>query len=162
LNISQVGPVFLIREDKAMEKNLLDTALAAWRESSQDETLSERSRTALFAEVRSMEGAEGVFVPSVTRAWRWAFLGSVPVVAITAVLVLTGDHLQPLGTNPQLTASKVHGQVVFTLANGKTEHLIYRSTDPQSFDRSSAVKMAKNRYTEDATGGPALVFYKID
>jgi hypothetical protein len=51
---------------------------------------------------------------------------------------------------------------VFTLANGKTEHLIYRSTDPQSFDRSSAVKMARNRYTEDATGGPTLVFYKID
>jgi hypothetical protein len=141
----------------------LDDALRAWRETSPEETLSGPARTALFSEVRSMgQGSEAAFVPGLTRAWRWAFLGSVPVVAVTAVLILSGDHLRPLGTNPQLTATKVHGQVVFTLDNGKTEHLMYRSTDPQSFDRSSAVKMARNRYTEDATGGPTLVFYKID
>lgn len=143
--------------------DILDDALTAWCESSQDETLSGPARTALFNEVRSMgQGSGGAFVPGLTRAWRWAFLGSVPVVAITAVLILTGDHVRQLGATPRLSAAKVHGQVVFTLANGKTEHLIYRSTDPQSFDRSSAVKMAKNRYTEDATGGPSLVFYKID
>jgi hypothetical protein len=61
-----------------------------------------------------------------------------------------------------LTAAKIHGQLVFTLANGKTDHLVYRSTDPQSFDRSEPVRMAGNKYTEDATGGPALVFYRID
>ena len=145
------------------KNDILDDALAAWRGASQDETLSGEARTALFSEVRSMgQGSGGAFVPSLTRAWRWAFLGSVPVVAITAVLILAGDHARPFRAAPQLSAAKVHGQLVFTLANGKTDHLIYRSTDPQSFDRSAAVKMARNRYAEDATGGPTLVFYKID
>jgi hypothetical protein len=145
------------------KNDILDDALAAWRGASQDETLSGEARTALFGEVRTMgQGIDQAFVPSLTRVWRWAFLGSVPVVAISAVLMLVGEHGQPISTRPQLSAAKVHGKLVFTLANGKTEHLIYRSTDPQSFGRSAAVKMARNRYTEDATGGPTLVFYRID
>jgi hypothetical protein len=149
-----------------MEKranDILDDALAAWREASQDEALAGPARTALFDEVRSMGRQPSVpFVPSIARAWRWAFLGSVPVVAIASVLLVTGDHVKHGVAAPQLSAAKVNGQLVFTLKNGKTEHLLYRSSDPQSFDRSPAVKMARNRYTEDATGGPTLVFYRID
>ncbi len=145
------------------KKDLLDDALTAWREASKDETLSGSARSALFNDVRSMgDGSNEAFVPGLTRAWRWAFLGSVPVVALTAVLMIAGDHSQQLETTPQLSAAKVNGQLVFTLANGKTDHLIYRSTDPQTFDRSAAVKMNRNRYSEDATGGPTLVFYRID
>jgi hypothetical protein len=145
------------------KQDILEDALAAWRESSRDETLSGTARTALFSEVRSIgEGTEEVFVPGLTRAWRWAFLGSVPVVALAAVLMLAGDHSRQLGVSPQLSAAKVNGQLVFTLANGKTDHMIYRSTDPQTFSQSAAVKMARNRYSEDATGGPTLVFYRID
>ena len=142
---------------------ILDDALAAWRETSKDETLSDTSRTGLFSEVRSMgDGSNEVFVPGLTRAWRWAFLSSVPVVALTVVLMVAGDDGTQVGTAPQLSAAKVHGQLVFTLDNGASNHLIYRSTDPQTFDRSDAVKMSRNRYTEDATGGPTLVFYRID
>jgi hypothetical protein len=145
------------------KQDILEDALAAWRESSEEETLSGPARTALFTEVRSIgEGTENAFVPSLTRAWRWAFLGSVPVVALAAVLMLAGDHSRQLAISPKLSAAKVNGQLIFTLANGKTDHLIYRSTDPQTFSRSAAVKMARNRYAEDATGGPTLVFYRID
>jgi hypothetical protein len=145
------------------DNEILDDALAAWRETSKDEALSGPARTALFSEVRSMgDGSNEAFVPGLTRAWRWAFLSSVPVVALTAVLMVAGDHGKQLGMPPQLSAAKVHGQLVFTLANGTTNHLIYRSTDPQTFDRSAAVKMARNRYSENATGGPTLVFYRID
>jgi len=145
------------------EKNdLLDDAIAVWRRTTTEETLSESAKTALFSEVRALaDGSDAAFVPSVTRAWRWAFLGSVPVVALATVLIMVGDRGRPTSA-PQLTASKVQGRLVFTLANGNTQHLLYRSTDPQSFSRASAVKMAQNRYTEDATGGPALVFYRID
>jgi hypothetical protein len=143
--------------------DILDEALTAWRETSREETLSESARSGLFNEIRSSAGSTAdAFVPSVTRAWRWAFLGSVPVVALAAVLMLAGDHGRRLVGGQRLSASKVDGQVVFTLANGKTDHMIYRSTDPQSFDRADAVKMSRNRYTENATGGPALVFYRID
>ena len=145
------------------KKDILDDAMTAWCGTSQDETLSGPARTALFSEVRSMgEGSDEAFVPSLTRAWRWAFLGSVPVVALTALLIVAGENGRTAGTAAHLSTAKVHGQLVFTLANGTTGHVIYRSTDPQSFDRSAAVKMARNRYTEDATGGPALVFYRID
>ena len=145
------------------KNEILDDALAAWRATSKDETLSSPARTALFSEVRSMgEGSNEAFDPGLTRAWRWAFLSSVPVVALTAVLMVAGDHGKQLAIAPQLSAAKVHGQLVFTLANGKTDHVIYRSTDPQTFDRSASVKMSRNRYSEDATGGPALVFYRID
>ena len=145
------------------KQDILDDALAAWRGASEDETLSGEARTTLFSEVRSMgQGSGGAFVPSLTRAWRWAFLGSVPVVAIATVLFVTGDRGREVASAPHLNASKVNGQLVFTLDNGKAEHLIYRSTDPQSFGRSTAVKMARNRYTEVATGGPTLVFYRVD
>jgi hypothetical protein len=142
---------------------ILDDALAAWRETSKDETLSGAARTSLFNEVRSMgDGSNEAFVPGLTRAWRWAFLGSVPVVALTAVLMVAGNHGKPLGTTPQLSAAKIDGRLVFSLNNGSATHMIYRSTDPQAFDRSAAVKMSRNRYSEDATGGPTLVFYRID
>jgi hypothetical protein len=144
------------------KNDILDDALAVWREASRDETLSRDARTTLFNEVRSMgQGSGGVFVPGLSPAWRWAFLSSVPVVALTALLLVNADHRKP-SAEPRLSAAKIDGQLVFTLANGKTEHLIYRSTDPQTFGGSTPVKMAANRYTEVATGGPTLVFYRID
>jgi hypothetical protein len=143
-------------------KDILDEALAVWRESNSDEALSPSARTALFDEVRALSGAtQAPFVPSLTRAWRWAFLGSVPTVALLAALMIVGGDRSTASAAP-LAAAKVSGQVVFTLANGKSDHLVYRSTHPQSFDRTAAVKMARNRYSEKATGGPNLVFYRID
>jgi len=145
----------------ARKQDILDDALNAWREESKDETLSGAARTALFTEVRSMsDGREAAFVPALTRAWRWAFLGSVPVVAIASALLVAGSH-QPM-TAAHLSAAKVDGQVIFTLANGNTNHIVYRSTDPQAFSKASAVKMSGNRFSDEATGGPNLVFYRID
>ena len=142
-------------------KDILDDALAAWRETSEDETLSGSARTNLFGDVRALgDASQAPFVPSLARAWRWAFLGSLPVVALTTVLMVAGDRGPAASSH--LAAAKVSGQVVFTLANGTAEHLVYRSTDPQSFNRTEAVKMARNRYSENATGGPTLVFYRID
>ena len=141
--------------------DILDRAVAAWRAGSTDESLSGSARSSLFDEVRGMgDSADAAFVPAVTRAWRWAFLGSVPVVALGFMLMVAGDrpHVSP----SRLSAAKVNGQVVFTLANGRTDHVICRSTDPQSFNRDGTVKMARNRYSENATGGPNLVFYRID
>lgn len=141
--------------------DILNDALAAWRATSEDETLSGSARNALFDGVCALgEADQARFVPSLTRAWRWAFLGSVPVVALSAVLMVAGDHKPAMGS--RLSAAKVDGQVVFSLANGRNDHLVFRSSDPQSFDRVVAVRMSQNRYAENATGGPSLVFYRID
>jgi hypothetical protein len=142
-------------------KDILDEALDAWRANADDEALSGAARTALFDSVRASDGADQApFLSGLTRAWRWVFLGSVPVVALSAVLFIAGDHRPATGS--RLAASKIDGQVVFTLANGRAEHLVYRSTDPQTLNRAAAVRMAQNRYSENATGGPTLVFYRID
>ena len=144
-----------------LPQDILDSAVAAWRAASNEESLSASARTALFDDVRGLsEPAQAPFVPGITRAWRWAFLGSVPVVALASVLMVVGDH-RPVA-EAHLAASKIDGTVVFTLPNGNSDHLLYRSTDPHAFNRSAAVKMARNRYTENATGGPTLVFYRID
>jgi hypothetical protein len=140
---------------------ILDDAIAAWRAQSEDETLSGAARTALFDEVRAMaDGREATFIPALTRAWRWAFLGMVPVLAIASVLIVATDR--STSTVARLSAAKVDGQVVFTLANGRNAHFVRRASNPQALDRVSAVKMAGNRYTDEATGGPNLVFYRID
>jgi hypothetical protein len=144
------------------KNDILDQAVAAWRERTPAETLSSTARTNLFSEIQSGEERSGLgFVPSIARAWRWAFLGSVPVVAIATVLIMVGDRGREVATS-HLTATKVDGELIFTLQNGRTDHLVYRSTDPRSFDRADAVKMVANSYAENATGGPNLVFYRID
>jgi hypothetical protein len=145
------------------KNDILDEALDAWRSESVDETLSGAARTALFDEVRAMgEGREAAFIPSLTRAWRWAFLGAVPVLAIASVLIVATDRHPSTPTVARLSATKVDGQVVFTLANGRANHVVHRSSDPQGLDHATAVKMAGNRYTDETTGGPNLVFYRID
>ena len=106
------------------------------------------------------EGREAAFIPALTRAWRWAFLGSVPVLAIASVLIVATDR-HPSSV-ARLSAAKVDGQVVFTLANGRKDHVVHRSSDPQGLDNASALKMAGNRFTDEAAGGPNLVFYRID
>lgn len=142
-------------------QDILDDAVAAWKTTERPETLSDGARSYLFDEVRSIgSGRDNAYVPAVSRAWRWAFLGALPVVGMAAVLILAGG--QHAAQSAKLTASKVDGQVVFTLANGKTGHMVYRSTRPDEFERSSGVKMAGNRYSDEATGGPNLVFYRID
>src|SRR5262245_30782418 len=97
----------------AHKNDILDKAVAAWRENAPTETLSGEARTALFREIQASDAREG-FVPSITRAWRWAFLGSVPVVAIATVLIMVGDHGRG-GATPQLSAAKVNGELIFTL-----------------------------------------------
>ena len=142
-------------------QDILNDALAAWKAAERPETLSDGTRSALFDEVRSIgSGRDAAYVPAVSRVWRWAFLGALPLVGMAAVLIVAGG--QHSAHSPRLTASKVDGQVVFTLANGKTTHMVYRSTRPDGFDGASGVKMSGNRYSDEATGGPNLVFYRID
>ncbi len=140
-------------------RDVLNEAMEAWRKTAPADSLSESSRSALFLEVQAIGETSGSYLPRLTQAWRWAFLGSIPVVALAAMLMVAVDR-HP--ATAQLAAAKIGNQVVFTLSNGRTDHVLYRSTDPHAFDRAAAVKMARNKYTESAAGGPALVFYRID
>jgi hypothetical protein len=82
------------------------------------------------------------------------------VLAIASVLFVAGERT-PTST-AQLSASKVDGQVVFTVKNGDQGHVVRSSTDPRSLSASDAEPIRSNTFTVDANGGPALVFYRID
>jgi hypothetical protein len=133
-----------------------DNLLKTWRESNRDETLSSDVRSSLFIQVRAM-GAEAV-----SGWWRFVVVGAIPLVALATLLVLGARNDLSVTKSGKLTASKVDGHVVFTLANGKKQHLVFRSTDPRSFNPAAGVRMTANRFEVDATGGPNLVFYRID
>lgn len=134
--------------------NILDDAIGAWKAEAAPETLSDGARTRLFSQIREV-------APGRLGAWRWVLLGAVPVVAAAALMVLSSEHP---GARSQATLSvaKVDGEVVFTLHNGSRAHEVYRATDPRAIDDAKPVKMTGNQYRDEATGGPNLVFYKID
>ena len=142
--------------------DILDEAIAALRTTGGDESLSSAVRSKLFSDIQSLQASPAGRVTGFAKGWRLALLGAIPVVVLTAIIVTGGHHAGQSEGSGQLTATKVDGQVVFTLANGKKTHIVSASTDPQRFDPAAGVKMTKNRYQVDATGGPNLVFYRID
>lgn len=141
----------------------IQAAMKAWNDVTPQESLPQDKKAVLFNEIRRIgdEARESAYVPLLVRGWRWAFVGSLPVLAIAAVLIVAGDP-NDRHAMARLTAEKVDGQVVFTLANGKARHIVYSSTDPSSVDVSSAKPLSGNRFSVDANEGPALVFYRID
>ena len=139
--------------------DVIRAARRAWEAVTPQESLPESRKAALFNEIRR-EAKDAPYVPLFVRGWRWAFVGSLPVLAIAAVLIVSGERSHP--TLAQLTASKVNGEVVFTLANGRTNHVVYSSTDPRFFGGAEAEPLRRNSFRVDANEGPALVFYRID
>ena len=139
--------------------DVIQAARRAWEAVTPQESLPESRTAALFNEIRR-EAQDTPYVPLLIRGWRWAFVGSLPVLAIAATLIVSGERSHP--TLAQLTASKVNGEVVFTLANGRTDHVVYSSSDPSSFRGAEAEPLRSNSFRVDANDGPAVVFYRID
>jgi hypothetical protein len=140
--------------------DLIQAARRAWETVTPQESLPQDRKAALFNQIRQ-ETEQAAYVPLVVRGWRWAFAGSLPVLVTAALLLAFGDRT-PQTHMARLSAEKVDGQVVFTLANGKARHVVYASTDPRSFNGSTAEPLSSNSFSVDANGGPALVFYRID
>lgn len=100
-----------------------------------------------------------LFVP----AFRLAVAACAPVVVAAAVGAVVFLNRSGSGEGAAaLRAQKVGDQVVFTIANGKSVHYVYRSTDPGRFDPSSAVRVEGGQFAERATNSPGIVFYRIE
>jgi hypothetical protein len=140
--------------------DLIQAARRAWETVTPQESLPQDRKAALFNQIRQ-ETEQAAYVPLVVRGWRWAFAGSLPVLVTAALLLAFGDRT-PQTHMARLSAEKVDGQVVFTLANGKA---VTSSTlhGPELVQRVRAPsRSSSNRFSVDANGGPALVFYRID
>ena len=58
--------------------------------------------------------------------------------------------------------AKVEGRLQFTIANGNRDHVVYRSTAPDRFERSKGVQITDGSYDEALDDSASLVFYRID
>ena len=143
-----------------LNDDVIRAAQRAWTAVTPQESLPENRKAVLFNQIRQ-EADRSAYVPLAVRGWRWAFAGSLPVLATAALLLAFGDRT-PQAHMARLSAEKVDGQVVFTLANGKARHVVYASTDPRSFRDATVEPLQANSFKVDADGGPNLVFYRID
>ena len=144
----------------------LNAAIAALRSQAQstDPVLTDSCRATILDNALnpqiSLKPETALFLPM----RRWVLAGVLPVMAVVAVVAVAPFvHLGQTASVPgSLTVSKHDGDVVFTLANGKRQHTITRSTVPNRFDPASAVRMKDGSFVDNAGDGAGLVFYRID
>jgi hypothetical protein len=142
----------------------LDEMVQACRKT-EEPTLSDTARTRILDEARRPVHADGLralFTP--TRHLLVA--GTLPVVLAVALLIGLDSGVQtpPAGINDALrvAVSKEDGRITFSIQNGGRPHTVYRSTDPQGFDRESGVKVTSGAYEDRLQDQADLVFYRID
>jgi hypothetical protein len=142
--------------------DILDRAVAAWREQSQrdsaGEALSAGARRRI-AEAAWTEGREfrPLFVPS--RWIRWAT--AVPAVAVTVATL--GVLVDRPGHQAQFVGAEKNGdEVVFEIADGRGPHTVVKSTDPARFNPAASATTQDGQYSDRVNTGPVLVFYKLD
>jgi len=142
----------------------LDEMVQACRKS-QGPALSEATRTRILDEARRPVHADGLralFTP--TRHLLVA--GTLPVVLAAALLIGLDPGVQPplaIDDAPSSVAvSKMNGRIMFSIQNGGKPHTVYRSTDPQGFDRHNGVEVTSGAYEDRLQDQADLVFYRID
>lgn len=158
---------------KQSQNDPLADALSRWRqqtaEQNQAEGLSTTARAEIFRVV--LEGAtpgrvrrhlRSLFLPGA----RIALASAVPVALVVGILGFEGADPMPVGdiaqqAPPKISVLKENGEVVFIIANGTTGHRVTRTSadDPTS---ASAVTTTDGTYRDGLTGGPDLVFYRIE
>ncbi len=150
----------------------MDALVGEWRsgESARTERLSSRARSRIVAEAmrpasarRAMPPLSAPFLPFS----RWALGAAVPAAILAVVLgVWSGPdgQLQMAGMDAEtrIQVSKDGGDVVFLIANGKASHQVYKSDAPYGFRSSAPQETQNGRYRDGLSGGPDLVFYRIE
>ena len=147
--------------------SLLEQAIAAWREAPGEQALRPETRDRILGEALAGGDAPPSFAALFTPTRHWVLAAIAPAaLTLVAALLLGVTNLgiqEPaVDAGPRLEVSKVGDEVVFLIANGKPTHTVYKSTQPDHFDASSAVVVKDGQYRDRATGGPDIVFYRID
>ena len=142
----------------------LDEMIRAARKS-EVPTLSDTAKMRILDEARRPQHADGLralFTP--TRHLLVA--GTLPVVLAVALLIGLDPGVQPppvgIDDAPSVAVFKDNGRITFSIQNGGRPHTVYRSTDPQGFDRQDGVKVTSGAYEDRLQDQADLVFYRID
>lgn len=149
-----------------MFKNLrndqsLDDAIALLKSESHPEVLSESSRAAIFELARRPLGGIESLSFLFPRAQKLVTAVSFPLVVTVALLFSLPSSLGPERHTAKLLASKDDGNVVFTVANGRSHHRVFKSTDPTRFG-AKEVQAVEGRFLDHADNGIELVFYRVE
>lgn len=142
------------------ERNL-DDAISALKSELPGEALSESSRATIFDAARRSFGVFESLAFFFPRSRTIVLAVSFPLV-LTLTLLFSLPHSVTPGRHPvKITASKDDGNVVFTVANGRSEHRVFKSTDPARFG-AKEVPVVRGRFSDRSDNGLELVFYRVD
>jgi hypothetical protein len=138
-------------------------------ESGESSRLSSRARARILQEALE-SGAAPRFWPALfAPTGRLIVAGSLPLVLAGALMFLMNRSaveapaaVATAGGTAAVQVAKVEGRLHFTIANGSREHVVYRSTAPDRFERSKGVPVTDGSYDEALDDAAALVFYRID
>jgi hypothetical protein len=131
--------------------------------------LSSRARTRILEEALHGDAAPRFWPALFAPAGRLIVAGSLPLVLAGALMFLMNrsvvevpvDVAPPVGA-AAVQVAKVEGRLLFTIANGSREHVVYRSTAPDRFERAKGVQVTNGSYDEALDDSASLVFYRID
>jgi len=131
--------------------------------------LSSQARARILQGALATEGAPRFWPALFAPTGRLIVAGSLPLVLAGALMFLMDRSVvePPAGVaTPGATAAvqvaKVDGRLQFTIANGSRDHVVYRSTTPDRFERSKGVQVTDGSYDEALDDAASLVFYRID
>ncbi len=145
-------------------KVCLDRAIRA----SRDGDVERLSGTARQAVLRRATAAREPLRPLRRLFLPWgqmALAGALPVLlaAVTALAWVSGiPRKAPHVVDSRIEVSKVGDQVVFTIANGRTDHQVVKSARPDEFDPAGAAPVSDGSFSDALHSGADLVFYRID
>jgi hypothetical protein len=126
--------------------------------------LSDRCRAAILAATLDRPARPERLVPLFFPARQLIVAGLVPAMLVTVGVLMSRPESGEAGGHaaPEIRVAKQGQEIVFTIADGIGPHRVYKSTDPDRFDRSGAIPVRNNRFVDSAAAGPDLIFYRID
>jgi hypothetical protein len=162
--------------NKWPNEDLSEALHHARRSGAREPRLSAESRARIVAEVvqggPTLRPWPALFAP----VGRLLVAGALPLLlAGTLMLALwnpmdvsmTGSSVAPIdlaaAERPTVVhVAKVGDRVEFQIRNGKRNHFVSRSSDPDRFDRADRVQVTDGAYADRLSGDASLVFYRID
>jgi len=143
----------------------LRRAVRATRRTAGESELSASARDRILDAARNQADQPGELFPSLFTAPRKLLLvGALPLMLAAGMLFLLNQSapvVPDLGP-ATMHVSKEDGQVFFRMADGSRSHVVYRSTDPNRFERSSGVQVTGGSFTDALDDQADLVFYQFD
>lgn len=147
------------------DSDLLQRAIAESRESLESEAdLSPAARAKILRAAYESRSEAAAYRPLLGLIPRKLLAGAFPVLAAAVVVLFLADRGGDPANARHLTvrAAKTGDEVVFTIANGHSSHVVYKSSQPNRFDPATGVSVRDGAFRDTTDDGSGLVFYRID